>query len=569
MRPLSDRVCLMGRLLTVFQVLLLVLAGSQAYAADKPPAAAIASAQPMATEAGFRILNEGGNAFDAAVAVTAALAVVEPASSGLGGGGFWLLYRASDDKYLMVDGRERAPALAHRRMYQDDEGNVIKGKSLNGPLAAGIPGVPAGLVYIANNFGRLPLKQSLAPAISYAEQGFEVTPRYHGMMTFRQGVVKACPAAAAIFLDNNTAPEVGYRIVQKDLARSLNLISERGHDGFYHGELAQKMVTDIRNHGGIWSLDDLASYKVKERAPVVSEYRGIKIITGPPPSSGTIIGETLNILENFDLDTMESVDRKHYIIEAMRRAYRDRAVYLGDPEFVDVPVKRLLDKVYAEALALTINPDQATPSAELSNTPGLSQTGTTTTHFSIIDKDGNRVAATLSINLPFGSGFVPTGTGFLLNDEMDDFSIKRMTPNAYGLTGNEANSVQPGKRPLSSMSPTFLETRDRVGILGTPGGSRIISMIILSILDFAAGHGPDSWVSLPRFHHQYLPDVVMFERPAFSREEQVKLIGEGYKLSGRSRPWGNMQAILWDKKAGKVFAASDPRGEGEARVFNK
>ena len=550
--------------------LLLTLVCCQALAGDKPPAAAIASAHPMATEAGFRILNEGGNAFDAAVAVTAALAVVEPESSGLGGGAFWLLYRASDGKHTMIDGREKAPALANRRMYQDDKGNVIKGASVNGPLAAGIPGVPAGLVYLANNYGRLPLAQSLAPAISYAEQGFKAMARYIGMMGFRQNVVKASPAAAAIFLENNAVPRQGYLIVQKDLAESLKLIARQGHDGFYHGKLAQQMVTDVRNHGGIWSLEDLASYKVVERKPIISQYRGIRIVSGAPPSSGGIvIGEALNILEHFDLDTMDTAAREHYVIEAMRRAYRDRALYLGDPDFVDIPVSKLLDKVYGDALALTIKPDKATPSNELSDTPGLSQSGTNTTHFSVIDAEGNRVSATLSINLPFGSGFVPQGTGVLLNDEMDDFSIKRMTPNAYGLVGNDANSVQPGKRPLSSMSPTFLETDDRVGILGTPGGSRIISMIILSILDFSEGHGPLSWVSLPRYHHQYLPDVVSFERSAFSHEDQIKLISYGYKLSGSSRRWGNMQAILWDKKHNKVSAASDPRGEGEAKVVYK
>lgn len=550
--------------------LLLLLVGCQASAGDRPPAAAIASARPMATEAGFRILNEGGNAFDAAVAVTAALAVVEPTSSGLGGGGFWLLYRAGDGKYTMVDGREKAPALAHRRMYQDNKGNVVRGLSLNGPLAAGIPGIPAGLVYLANIYGRLPLAQSLAPAISYAEQGFRVTPRYRGMMGFRQNIVRACPAAAAIFLEDNGVPREGYRIVQKDLAQSLKLIAERGYDGFYHGRLAQQMVTDVRNHGGIWSLDDLANYKIVERRPIFSTYHDIRVISASPPSSGGIvISEALNILENFKLNTMVKTAREHYVIEAMRRAYRDRAVYLGDPDFVNIPTKKLLDKVYAQGLAMTIKPDKATPSSELSNTPGLVHESMNTTHFSIIDTEGNRVAATLSINLPFGSGFVPEGTGILLNDEMDDFSIKRMTPNAYGLVGNEANSIHPGKRPLSSMSPTFVETKDRVGILGTPGGSRIISMLILSILDFSAGHGPKSWVSLPRYHQQYLPDVVSFERQAFSKEDQVKLIGYGYKLRGRSRRWGNMQAILWDKKHNKVSAASDPRGEGEAKVVIK
>jgi gamma-glutamyltranspeptidase/glutathione hydrolase len=263
---------------------------------------------------------------------------------------------------------------------------------------------------------------------------------------------------------------------------------------------------------------------------------------------------------------MDDISRKHHVIEAMRRAYRDRAVFLGDPDYYKVPVRRLLDKNYLHGLAITIDPDKATPSAELGNTPGLLQTGSDTTHFSVIDKAGNRVAATLSINLPFGSCFVAPGTGVLLNDEMDDFSIKPHTPNAYGLVGDKANAIEGGKRPLSSMTPTFVETEDRIGILGTPGGSRIISMVLLGVLDFADGHKPESWVSLPRYHHQYLPDEVQFEKNGMSIREQLSLKKRGHTLNEKSRRYGNMQAILWDKKENKVYAASDPRGEGEARV---
>lgn len=549
-------------------ILIFLSLGSYACLAAGPPAAAVASAHPLATQAGMEIIQQGGNAFDAAVAMTATLAVVEPYASGLGGGGFWLLHRASDGKQVMLDGRETAPALAHPRMYQDKDGNVIKGLSLNGPLSAGIPGIPAGMVHLAEKYGRLPLKQTLKAAIRHARKGFKVTRRYQDLASFRLDRLRQYPSAADIFLDNNNIPQIGHRIVQKDLARTLQLLASKGADGFYRGELAEKMVQSVRQHGGIWSLQDLRDYKVIERQPVIAHYKGIKLISAPPPSSGGIVmAQVFGILENFDLSAMDNIASKHHIIEAMRRAYRDRAVYLGDSDYFDVPVARLLDPDYLDGLALGIDAKRATPSAELGDTPGLDQAGTQTTHFSVMDTDGNRVAATLSINLIFGSSFVAEGTGVLLNDEMDDFSIKSRTPNVYGLIGDKANAIEAGKRPLSSMSPTFLESKDRVAILGTPGGSRIISMVLLATLDFAEGKLPASWVSLPRYHHQYLPDVVQFEQNGLSFKEQSSLRKLGHKLSEKNRRYGNMQAILWDKKANRVYAASDPRGEGEAKVF--
>ena len=278
------------------------------------------------------------------------------------------------------------------------------------------------------------------------------------------------------------------------------------------------------------------------------------------------MGQALNILERFDLKQYDSITRKHIIIEAMRRAYRDRAAYLGDPDFIDIPVTRLLDKQYAEGLALTIDLIRATPSSELSDIRTVEQTGTDTTHFSIVDSEGNRVSATLSINLPFGSGFVAEGTGVLLNNEMDDFSVKPLTANAYGLVGDHANAIAPGKRPLSSMSPTFLDTEDRIGILGTPGGSRIISMVLLGVLDFAEGNPPKSWVRVPRYHHQYLPDQVQYEQRGLSSNEQAALIAKGHNLKEKNRRYGNMQAIMVWKEKDLMFAASDPRGEGTAQI---
>ena len=548
-----------------FILVLLLLWAQAAAGGPRPRAAAVASAHPLATEAGMEILAAGGNAFDAAVAVSAALAVVEPYSSGLGGGGFWLLQRADGGRPVMIDGRERAPLAAHRDMYLDDSGAVVPGLSMNGPLAAGIPGEPAALAHIAEAYGRLPLARSLAPAIRLAREGFEADGHYRRLAAFRREVLRRYPASA-VFLDRGAVPEPGHRIRQPELARTLEALAERGHAGFYAGEVARRLVEGVRAAGGIWTLEDLARYRVVERAPVQGEYRGIRVTAAAPPSSGgVVLIEMLNILAGYDLEALDEAGRVHLLVEAMRRAYRDRAVWLGDPDFVAMPLERLLHPYYAAGLAASIRPDRATPSAALPEAAPADE-GPHTTHFSILDQEGNRVAATLSINYPFGSGFVVPGTGVLLNDEMDDFSAKPGVPNAYGLVGSQANAIAPGKRMLSSMTPTFLETEDRLAILGTPGGSRIITMVLLGVLDFAAGHGPRSWVGLPRFHHQYLPDAIQFEPGAFSREVRQRLKAMGHQLKPLEHPYGNMQAVLWHRDTGRVEAASDPRGVGAARV---
>jgi len=534
----------------------------------EPKLASIATAHPLATEAGIEILKQGGNAFDAAAAVTASLAVVEPYSSGIGGGAFWLIHRASDNKQTMIDGREKAPIFSTHDMYLDDNGEVVKGLSLNGPMAAGIPGVPAGIEHLVKNYGVLSLKEVLAPAIKQASAGFAVTERYQKLMGFRASVVRQYPEAAKIFLDNNKIPETGHVIVQKDLAKTLTAIANAGAKGFYQGPVAKQMIASVRESGGIWEFADLDKYNIVEREPIIVNYNGIKVTSAAPPSSGGIVmSQALNMLERFNLKDYDPITRKHIIIEAMRRAYRDRAAYLGDPDFIDIPVERLLDKKYAEGLAITINEERATPSSELSDIRTVEPTGNDTTHFSIVDGDGNRVSATLSINLPFGSGFVAKGTGVLLNNEMDDFSVKPLTANAYGLVGDHANAIAPGKRPLSSMTPTFLETEDRIGVLGTPGGSRIITMVLLGVLDFAEGNLPESWVSLPRYHHQYLPDQVQYELGGLSSNELAALQTKGHSLKEKNRRYGNMQAIMIWKKKDLIYAASDPRGEGTAQVF--
>lgn len=535
-------------------------------ATTRPTAAAIASAHPLATEAGLEILAAGGNAFDAAVAVSAVLAVVEPYSSGIGGGGFWLLHRAADGFEVMVDGRERAPLAAHRDLYLDEAGEVVSDWSVNGPLSAAIPGEPAALDHIARHYGALPLARSLAPAIRLARAGFPVDEHYRRMAGFRLAVMGRYPDTAAILLADGRVPEAGTLIVQEDLARTLEALAEQGAAGFYRGPVAQRLVEGVRAGGGIWTLEDLEQYRVVEREPVRFRYRDLEITSAAPPSSGGVaLATMLHILEGYELADLDEATRTHLIIEAMRRAYRDRAEYLGDPDFVDMPLARLTSPDYAAGLRAAIRADRATPSADL---PGVADTGGGhhTTHFSILDRDGNRVAATLSVNYPFGSGFIAPGTGVLLNDEMDDFSAKPGVPNVYGLVGAEANAIAPGKRPLSSMTPTFIQSADRVAILGTPGGSRIITMLLLGILEFAEGSAPEAWVARPRFHHQFLPDQVEHETDALSEDLAAALRARGHSLRPVLMPYGNMQALSWDRRTGKVHAASDPRGLGSAQV---
>jgi len=534
--------------------------------ATSPHQAAVASAHPSATAAGQKILQDGGNAFDAAIAVSAALAVVEPYSSGIGGGGFYLVHREADGKQTMIDAREKAPQASTHDMYLDAKGEFVRESALNGPLAAGIPGLPAGLVHLAEHYGRLPLAASLAPAVALAENGFVVTSRYERMARFRTSAFAKHPHGADIFLGADRVVKVGETIVQADLAATLRLIGEQSNAGFYTGELAKKMVDGVQAAGGIWTMDDLANYNVVEREPIVINYRGVKIISAPPPSSGgVVLAEALHVLSEFDLSQMGDNTRRHVVIEAMRRAYRDRAEYLGDPDHTDIPLARLVSPSYGKSLAADLSVDKATPSTDLR--PLEPPKGCDTTHFSVLDTHGNRVAGTLSVNYPFGAAFVPPGTGVLLNNEMDDFSARPLTPNVYGLVGVGANAIAPGKRPLSSMTPTFLETHDRVGILGTPGGSRIISMVLVGLLEFVDGRKPQAWVSAKRYHHQYLPDEVQFERGGLSAEAQRDLIQRGHQLKENSRNYGNMHAILWNRATDEVDAASDPRGEGAASVF--
>jgi gamma-glutamyltranspeptidase/glutathione hydrolase len=532
-----------------------------------PGHAAIASAYPLASDAGKEILAKGGNAFDAAVAVAAALAVVEPSSSGLGGGGFFLVRRASDGFETMIDLREMAPGAASRDMYLDKDGNPVPGLSRDSALAAGIPGEPAGFAYLAKKYGKLPLTVSMAPAIKLAREGFPLYPRLRGGMEFKKNAFLKTPDATRVYLVNGQVPELGHVIRQPELADSLELIAKKGADGFYKGDFARKLVAGVRSLGGNWTEEDLANYKVVERAPVVGHYRGARIVSGSPPTSGGIaLIDALNILEGFDLQKVDKVTRTHLVVEAMRRAHRDRAVYLGDPDFVSIPVARLINPDYAAGQRASIRMDKATPSDML---PGVDapSPGPSTTHFSVIDAKGNMVAATITLNFFFGSGLMIPGTGILLNNQMDDFSAKPGVPNGFQLIGADANAIAPKKRPLSSSTPTFVEGPDGLMIIGSPGGSYIPGMVILGTLAFMEGRSAQEIVSAPRFHHQFSPDELRFETDALSLDERKALEERGHKLREGTRKWGNVQVVTWNYKTGKVEAASDPRGAGVGLVY--
>ena len=563
----------------VLALLLPVSAFAQPAAADarKPPGAAVASAHSLATEAGIQTLKQGGNAFDAAVAVSSVLSVVEPISSGLGGGGFFLLHDARTGKDVFVDARETAPAAATPDKYLDKTGGLDRDRAENGPWAAGIPGLPAALVHVAEQYGRLPLKQTLAPAIRIARDGFPVYGRFARGYAERSEVMQRYPGTREVFLRNGHAPKEGELFKQPELARTLELLAAKGFDGFYRGDTAKKLIAGVNKAGGHWTADELAGYRVKEREPLRFEYDGWDIVTAPPPSSGGIaLAEMLQILEPWDLARLPQAECVHLVVEAMRRAFRDRTFYLGDPDFVKIPVKTLMDPDYAAGLRATIHPDKATPSDLLSGEPTPLE-DEETTHFSIIDAEGNRAAVTQTVNLLFGSGLIPSGTGVLLNNEMDDFALKPGTPNAFGVMGYEANAPKPGKRMLSSMTPTFMSNADKVAVIGTPGGTRIITMVLLGMLGYADGLDAPQVAALKRYHHQWWPDVVDTERDALPADVVAALRAMGHVVTvpgednqGRrsSDAWGNMNTVLWDRRGNSLSAGSDPRnGVGKAEVL--
>ncbi|QKE65410.1 gamma-glutamyltransferase [Aquipseudomonas campi] len=546
---------------------LLLISALGAQAATAPQQAAVATAHPAATVAGLETLALGGNAFDAAVAISAALAVVEPYGSGLGGGGFFLLRQSGEQPtYRFLDARERAPLAAHPDLYRRD-GQVQRELSLNGALAAAIPGLPAALVVLAERYGKLPLRDSLAPAIRLARDGVGIDRVYRERAEWRLQALQADAESARIFLEQGRIPAEFGLLRQADLVRTLERLARDGHAGFYGGETAQKLIAAVRAAGGIWSARDLAKYQVVERLPLRYPLAdGRELISAPPPSAGGVaLAQSLAMLQQLPWRKAGEIQRSHYVVEVLRRAYRDRG-QLGDPDFVHNPLPQLLAPEYLQRLAKGIELQNATPSVSLPAAPSWRE-GDHTTHFNVLDRDGNAVAATLSINLPFGAAFTVPGTGILLNNEMDDFAADPQGSNTYGLSGSQANVVAAGKRPLSSMSPTFIESADELAAFGTPGGSRIPSMVLLAILDYLDERPVSEWPARPRYHHQYQPDVIEHEPNAFSASQISTLEMRGYQLKKLERRYGNQQVLLWHKTDGKVEAASDPRGIGQAQLW--
>lgn len=517
----------------------------------------VVAAHPLAAEAGIKMLEDGGNAFDAAAATALMLGVVEPGSSGIGGGGFFLLYIAKEDRYVMLDARETAPKLAgHGEVYAEQS-------SIDGPQSAGVPGLAAGIDRLVTKYGKLKRSDVTAPAINIARNGFTITPHLAGMIKWRGKVFN--DVARSIFQKDE-----GETVRQLALAETLARFSKGGEEDFYRGETAGRLVADMKQHGGLIRLEDMAAYKVIEREPVTFNYRGYRFISAALPSSGGItLAHIFGQLKDDDLKSLNPINRAHLLIEAMKRAYRDRNAYLGDSDFVTIPAD-YLNPDRLKKLRGSILMNEASTSSKLTGFAEPMGASVDTTHFSIIDREGNMVSATLSINYGFGSAYVSPSTGILLNDEMDDFATRPGKPNAYGLIQGKANAVAPGKRMLSSMTPTFVIGPDRTFIVGTPGGSRIISMVLLASTGFMLNesNNPTDWVEAPRFHHQFLPDLVQFEQGAFSPDEAEELSRRGHQLK-EMRNYGNMHTIMLNRKSGELTGVSDPRGEGKVTSTNR
>lgn len=532
-------------------LLLSLLLSPQLYAASEPAAEArngmVVSSQHLASQAGADILKAGGNAVDAAVAVGYAQAVVNPCCGNIGGGGFMTLHLA-DGKNIFINFRETAPASASADMYLDKDGNLIKDASLYGYLAAGVPGTVKGLDYALEKYGTMKREQVMAPAIKLARDGFILTRADTDVLDTTTARFKQDPEAARIFLKpDGSAFQPGDRLIQTDLANTLERIAKEGPPAFYEGDIPQIVEKASQAGGGKLTAKDFADYTISEVAPVTCTYRGYEFISAPPPSSGGVtICQTLNILEGYDLKAMgfNSADYIHTLTEAMRHSYMDRNTFLGDPAFVKNPTEKLTSKAYAEELRKEIIPGKATPSAQVQPGTGPHEKPETT-HYSVVDNKGNAVSTTYTINGRFGAVVIPPGTGFFLNDEMDDFTTKIGEKNMYGLVQGERNAIAPGKRPLSSMNPTIVTKDGKIFlVLGSPGGSRIISITLqtaLNIIDH--GMAPQEAVNAPRIHHQWLPDEVYYEQRGVSKDSLNLLDKMGYKMVEQT-PWGAAELIM-------------------------
>jgi len=528
-----------------------LLVSSSLYAASNPAVEAkngmVVTSQHLASQVGVDILKLGGNAIDAAVAVGYAQAVVNPCCGNIGGGGFMTVHLA-DGTDTFINFRETAPAAANANMYLDAEGNVKKGASLYGYLAVGVPGTVLGMETARVKYGKLSREQVMAPAIKLAREGFILTRADTDILDTTVARFKQDPESAKIFLRADGTPlQPGDRLVQNDLANTLTAIAKEGPDAFYKGKIPQAVEAAAKQGGGILTAADFANYKVTETPPITCSYRGYKFVSAPPPSSGGVtLCEILNVVEGYDLKSMgfNSAAAIHTMAEAMRHAYMDRNTYLGDPEFIKNPIDRLVSKSYAEEIRKKIVADKATPSENVQ--PGMEpHEKPETTHYSIVDHDGNAVSTTYTVNGRFGAVVIAPGTGFFLNDEMDDFTVKVGEKNLYGLVQGTANSIAPGKRPLSSMSPTLVTKDNKIFmVLGSPGGSRIITITLqtaLNVIDH--GMAPQEAVDAPRIHHQWLPDEVYYEQRGVSADTLKILAGMGYKMVEQT-PWGAAELIL-------------------------
>ena len=528
--------------------------------------AMVVSAHPLASQVGIDILKQGGNAVDAAIAAQFALAVVFPVAGNIGGGGFMVI-REATGLTDCLDFREKAPLAADRDMYLDEEGNVIEDLSTRGHLASGVPGSVDGMFRAHEKYGSLPMRQLIQPAIDLAANGFALTEKEAENLNSSRDLFIEYNTQSPDFLLNEAGWQTGDTIVMADLAKTLTLIRDNGRAGFYEGETADNIVAEMKRGNGIITHDDLKAYQSQFRLPVVAQYDSLKIISMPPPSSGGVaLVQLLNSVEPYPVHEMShnSADAVHLMVEAERRVYADRATHLGDPDFYPVPVQKLLEKEYSAYRMETFLPDQATPSSAVSAGNPAPVESMETTHFSVVDAQGNAVSVTTTLNGGYGSKVVVADAGFLLNNEMDDFSIKPGFPNMFGLIGGEANAIAPEKRMLSSMTPTIVEKNGQLYmVVGTPGGSTIITSVFQTILNVVEhGMGMQAAVNAKRFHHQWLPDTIFTENQAFTPEVTQQLEAMGHTVVERGNI-GRVDAILV-LPGGNLEGGADPRGDDTA-----